>query len=141
MQCEDPTALDYYCREPFTAAESCYPLPSCSMLTTCDQCNKEVGCVWCNKSQECILEEGIDPFSECGSWINGTCPKAIPTTEFIGALAVIQDNVTGFGGRLQIEGQCDNCNDENSYKLQVDEFRIEMKSAGLCSKSFAYDLI
>lgn len=141
MQCEDSTALDYYCREPLTAAESCSPLPSCSMLTTCDHCTKEAGCVWCNKSKECVLDEGTNASSECGSLINRTCPKAIPTSEFIGALVVIQDNVTGVGGRLHIEGPCDDCNEGDSYKLQVDEFRMELKSAGSCSKFFAFDLM
>jgi hypothetical protein len=137
MQCEDATAMDYYCREPLTVVNSCPSLlPSCSLLTTCDLCAKEVGCAWCRKSQECILENFTDHSSECGL-VNETCPKAVPTSEFRGALAVIQDEISGFGGRLHVGGQCfdGDCNDEQSYKFQVDEFKMELKSAGMCVNS------
>jgi hypothetical protein len=141
MQCEDSTAFDYYCREPLTEVESCPSPPSCSMFKTCDECSKEVNCIWCEMIQECIQvdDNTKNPF-EC-DLIYDTCPTAVPTIEFKGALAVIPDNSSGFGGSLYVEGQSSGFMNGHSYKLQVDKFKMELKSAGLCLHCFPYYLV
>jgi hypothetical protein len=64
---------------------------------------------------------------------NDDHPLLIPETEIKGSLKVSQDDLTGKGGRLRIEGKCFDgmmCNDEHGYTLNVDEFRMDFISAG-----------
>ena len=112
------------------ASTECPILPPCKFLADCESCSREESCSWCVAREECILADDIDSLPGC--FDSTTCPPApaVNTTVFVGKLTVTNDG--SFGGALEVGGSCSNkgCHDNYHYSLNIDEYNMEVNSAG-----------